>query len=346
MLHRYVHGPEEDEPLVAYDGPGTGSRRWLLADERGSVIASADGGGSVTLAAFDDYGQGSPVSRFGFTGQAWLSEAGVYHFKARAYSPRLGRFLQPDPSADPSSPSTYAYGGNDPTNVTDPAGLAPSSFDPLPVKGVDVFGPSSGGFLGGGGGSGGGSNGVDDPQNVTIAGVTVTAGRRAPQRGGLRALLCSALPSGSTAGVAGALGGVGGVTGGVELVKNFNTGTTSVFGFGGFHVGWNGAASITAYTGAVYGLNGSNSNYSGGFTSANVSTPVGGAFAASSSGGYASARPDSKVRSVGMSAGVALVGGVTFGAAATKYTNPLRVGRFAGFNAVDMATFLARQLCR
>ena len=137
VLHRYVHGPGVDEPLVAYDGAGVDSPHWLLADERGSVVGSADAAGAVTPTAFDDYGAGSPVSRFGFTGQAWLPEAGVYHFKARAYSPKLGRFLQPDPSADPDSPSLYAYAGNDPVNATDPSGLEGSND--RPVSGVDVI---------------------------------------------------------------------------------------------------------------------------------------------------------------------------------------------------------------
>ena len=31
------------------------------------------------------------------TGQQWLPELGMYHYKARIYSPTLGRFLQTDP---------------------------------------------------------------------------------------------------------------------------------------------------------------------------------------------------------------------------------------------------------
>ena len=39
LTRRYVHGPGMDEPLVWYEGSGTADRRWLLADERGSVVA-------------------------------------------------------------------------------------------------------------------------------------------------------------------------------------------------------------------------------------------------------------------------------------------------------------------
>lgn len=38
LLRRYVHGPGVDEPLVWYEGSGTGDKRWLHADERGSGL--------------------------------------------------------------------------------------------------------------------------------------------------------------------------------------------------------------------------------------------------------------------------------------------------------------------
>jgi RHS repeat-associated protein len=38
------------------------------------------------------------TGRFQYTGQMWLAELGLYHYKARAYSPVLGRFLQTDPA--------------------------------------------------------------------------------------------------------------------------------------------------------------------------------------------------------------------------------------------------------
>jgi uncharacterized protein RhaS with RHS repeats len=34
-----------------------------------------------------------------FTGRQWDSESGLYYYRARYYSPSLGRFLQPDPIA-------------------------------------------------------------------------------------------------------------------------------------------------------------------------------------------------------------------------------------------------------
>jgi hypothetical protein len=54
VLRRYVHGPGIDEPLVWYEGSGTADRRWLHADERGSIVGafnSAAGG-----VGYDAYG--------------------------------------------------------------------------------------------------------------------------------------------------------------------------------------------------------------------------------------------------------------------------------------------------
>ena len=67
-------------------------------------------------------------------------------------------------------------------------------------------------------------------------------------------------------GASGGLGGVGSVGVGGEVVLNYNSGQVSAFGFGGVQADWNGGASGWVYTGFVYGLNNSNSNYSGGLT--------------------------------------------------------------------------------
>ncbi|WP_374389899.1 RHS repeat-associated core domain-containing protein [Sandaracinobacter sp.] len=116
-----------DEPLLWYEGTSTGDRRWLHADERGSIIAVSNGSGTVTnINSYDEYGIPGPanIGRFQYTGQAWLPEFGLYHYKARAYSPTLGRFLQTDPIGYGDGMNIYAYVGGDPVNGRDSTGLA------------------------------------------------------------------------------------------------------------------------------------------------------------------------------------------------------------------------------
>jgi RHS repeat-associated protein len=131
VVRRHVPGPAMDETVVSYTGPGTTVKTWLLADERGSVIAVTDGSGVASVNTYDEYGvPGSAnTGRFQYTGQMWLPEAGLYHYKARTYAPQLGRFMQTDPVGYGAGANLYAYVGNDPVNLIDPLGLFQETDD-------------------------------------------------------------------------------------------------------------------------------------------------------------------------------------------------------------------------
>lgn len=89
------------------------------------LATDSAGTNPIAINTYDEYGipGSNNKGRFQYTGQAWLSEVGMYYYKARIYSPTLGRFLQTDPIGYQSHLNIYGYATNDPVNQIDPMGL-------------------------------------------------------------------------------------------------------------------------------------------------------------------------------------------------------------------------------
>lgn len=125
LLRRYVHGPGTDDPILWYEGSGTSDKRYMHKDERGSVIALSNASGGLhAINSYSPYGipGWTNEGRFQYTGQTWLKDLEMYHYKARIYSPGMGRFLQTDPIGYGDGMNIYAYVGGDPVNYIDPTG--------------------------------------------------------------------------------------------------------------------------------------------------------------------------------------------------------------------------------
>ena len=195
--------------IWTYEGAGTSGRRWLHADDEGSVIAYSDTSANPQATyAYGPFGEPSAWSgsRYRYTGQLMISEAHLYNYKARVYDPGLGRFLQTDPVGYASDINVYAYASNDPLNRTDPSGLddcedlcqyvdgPPAPPDPgtevapetvtgsrTPKSPIDTFFGSFGSTSAtSGGGDGNGGKGGGTPKGTPVAEFVVTAKKKPP----------------------------------------------------------------------------------------------------------------------------------------------------------------------
>ena len=113
-----------------------------LKDALGSTIALVDASGKVWLRSMPTIRSATPQlsgatnsNAFQYTGRENEGN-GLYFYRARYYSPLLGRFINEDPLGFAGSGSNfYAYVFDSPTNLTDPFGLAAPALVPLAAGG-------------------------------------------------------------------------------------------------------------------------------------------------------------------------------------------------------------------
>ncbi len=121
---RYVHGACLDEVLLEIDD--SNDVAYLHHDRVGSIIATTnDTGVVIDTYAYSPWGECGDMSgtTFGFQGQRFDHETGLYFMKARHYDPKIGRFLQPDPIGYGDGLNMYQFGYNNPNSFSDPLGL-------------------------------------------------------------------------------------------------------------------------------------------------------------------------------------------------------------------------------
>lgn len=125
-------GQDTASPTAEMQGPDApaAASYYYSTDHQSSVRAiTNDAGLVVNEYSYDSYGNPETAvdtlkQPFRFTGREYDSETGLFHYRARAFDPQTGRFLQEDPIwFEAGDLNVYRYVWNNPTNWTDPSGL-------------------------------------------------------------------------------------------------------------------------------------------------------------------------------------------------------------------------------
>lgn len=132
---RYTHGANTDEILAKVSA---GNTVYYHHDALGNVVGLTNNtGDAVEQYTYDVFGtptikdgSGNSIAasafgnRFMFTGRELIKETGLYDYRNRMYTAKLGRFMQTDPIGfNGGDVNIYRYVSNNVVNTTDPLGL-------------------------------------------------------------------------------------------------------------------------------------------------------------------------------------------------------------------------------
>ena len=133
-LHVQTHPASQSANITA-------TTRYLHSDHLGSIVAITDEAGQLLESfGYSPFGARrsangstptgiltSTLTHHGYTGHEMLDDFGLIHANARLYDPKLGRFLNADPTiqfpGNLQSYNRYSYTLNNPLSFTDPSGL-------------------------------------------------------------------------------------------------------------------------------------------------------------------------------------------------------------------------------
>jgi RHS repeat-associated protein len=145
-----------DEIFIRTDSSGAFTP---LKDALGSTIALVNSSGNVsTTYSYDPFGNGSVSGAansnlFQYTGRENEGN-GLYFYRARYYSPLLGRFVSEDPKGFSAGGNFYRYVEDNPVSYSDPSGLDPDTCNGVVVPeyrptgkggGIGIIAGASGG---------------------------------------------------------------------------------------------------------------------------------------------------------------------------------------------------------
>ncbi|CBA16592.1 RHS repeat-associated core domain-containing protein [Xanthomonas albilineans] len=142
-INPILTGPGIDERYARDDN---GGRTYFLTDLLGSTRLLTDtNGNAVQRYDYDPYGTTTQSSTsynnpYQYTGREH-DQSGLYYYRARYYTPELGRFISEDPIKLMAGPNVYLYARANPVGYRDPSGLWSVTFTAIDIiGGAIVFG--------------------------------------------------------------------------------------------------------------------------------------------------------------------------------------------------------------